>query len=216
MRKALLKISVMLACCLSAGCNSPSPPPVSTPPVLPPSGPTGAAPLAWEKGHPERRSWSQTLRDQIAEHLSTFDGASDITNFCPGYAQLPADDRVHVLATIAVGIAKFESGYDPTRHFGEPPPLGYDSIGLFQLSYEDGFSWCAMDRASKTLEEPINNIRCAVPEMARLVAADQIIAAGVDKGSARGLARYWSVVREGSRHHHAAIRGLARALPKCR
>jgi hypothetical protein len=123
---------------------------------------------------------------------------------------------VEVLSTIAVAVAKRESNYKPGLHYGEPPPLGYDSIGLFQLSYEDGFSWCTLDRTAKSLEDPINNIRCAVPEMAGLVKRDRVIAKGATKSDARGLARYWSVVREGPSHHLAEIRASAAALPYCR
>jgi hypothetical protein len=172
--------------------------------------------LNWEKGHPERSAWTKALLAEVNATLASFDKAIDIASYCPRYRSLDAPNRAYVIATIAVGIAKYESQYDPKLHYGEPPPLGYDSIGLFQLSYEDGFKWCTMDRASKSLEQPIINIQCAVPEMAQLVAADKRIAAGSSKHDARGLARYWSVVRAGPKHHLDDIQKISRALDACR
>ncbi len=172
--------------------------------------------LPWEKAHPERKAWSNALMSDLSDHLASFGSARDIGSFCPNYARLSAADRVWVIATIAVAIAKFESNFNPRQHFGEPPPLGYDSIGLFQLSYEDGFKWCRMNRAAKSLEDPVTNIACTVPEMARLVATDRVLAAGTNSRNTRGLARYWSVVRRGEKHHLGEIRAMATALPHCK
>ncbi len=176
---------------------------------------TPAAALAWESGHPERREWSAALRAAIAAQLASFDTAADFAGFCPSYAGLTPDQRTEVIATLAVAIAFRESGYKPGTVFAEPPPLGVDSIGLFQLSYEDGFSWCDLDRARDTLKDPLNNIACAVPKMARLVAKDRLFAAGSTGSDARGLSRYWSVVRSGPTHFKDEILGKAAALPAC-
>jgi hypothetical protein len=135
------------------------------------------------------------------------------TAFCPSYAHIPDPAKLEVLAAMAVAIAKFESGYDPSEHYHEP--MGYDSIGLFQLSYEDHFSWCRMDRATRSLEDPIVNIQCAVGEMTRLVARDGVIAAGANSSDARGLARYWSTVRLGPSHKLAAVQKLVGGQPGC-
>lgn len=135
------------------------------------------------------------------------------SEYCPHYSSLSNEQRVEALANMAVGIARYESGYDPSQHFAEPG-LGYDSIGLYQLSYEDAFPWCSMDQPSKSLEDPITNIRCAVPEMARLAAKDKIIS-GPTAGDNRGLGRYWSVVRAGSQHKRAQIIEATRAYAAC-
>jgi len=172
------------------------------------------APLAWEQGNPAAAGWSTELRAQIRARLEQFDQASDIAALCPPYEGLSPDSRVEAIAALAVAIARFESDYRPTLHFPEPG-LGYDSIGLFQLSYEDNFSWCNLNRATNSLEDPITNIQCAIPEMATLISRDGVIASGSDGGSARGLARYWSVVREGPTHRLAQITALTRASPAC-
>ncbi|HMS95276.1 MAG TPA: transglycosylase SLT domain-containing protein [Tabrizicola sp.] len=174
-----------------------------------------AAPLAWEANHPERQAWSQRLRAEIALQLGDFGVPSDIASYCPGYGSLPDPQRGEVWATLAVAIARRESSYKPTTVFMEPPPLNVASVGLFQLSYEDGFGWCSLDLASESLKDPLNNIDCAVGAMARYVKRDGVVAAGSSSGDARGLARYWSVIRDGSTHFKAEIMAATRALPFC-
>lgn len=197
--------------------ESGAPAPPTTPPS-PPSAPpssSAAAALPWESNHPERKAWSDELRAQFDAKLDSVEHATDIATYCARYDELPRSDRVTLWATLAVAIAKHESGYDPTQRFAEPPPLGVDSIGLFQLSYEDGFSWCRLDRVAKTLEDPIVNIQCAVPEMAKLIARDEVVAAGSDGRTARGLARYWSVMRSGPSHKLREIREATSSLAMC-
>jgi hypothetical protein len=174
-----------------------------------------AVPLDWEKGHPERAAWSALLRRAIAAELPRFGVPGDIGDYCPKFVSLDAAGRTEALAVMSVAIAKRESGYNPETVFAEPPPLGVDSVGLFQLSYEDGFPWCRLDPASDSLKDPANNIACAVGEMARLVARDGVIASGSVSADARGLSRYWSVLRNGSSHFKTEIQGKVRALPIC-
>ncbi len=184
--------------------------PVTAAPVTVPG-----APLAWEKNHPEKAAWSAHLRNEIRANLPRFGQPGDIANYCSGFAALDEAGRVEALATMAVAIARRESAYKPDTVFAEPPPLNVDSVGLFQLSYEDGFSWCVLDRAQDSLKDPLNNITCAVGEMARLVAKDGQIAAGSSGSNARGLAHYWSVIRDGSGHHKDEIKAATQGAPGC-
>lgn len=204
--------------------DAPPPPPPSEPTVDEPAPPPPPPPpppellmpgLAWENNHSERLPWSAELRTQVRANLLSFNKATDWADFCPGWGSLSDDNKVDVVATMAVGIAKFESNYNPHTIFHEPPPLGVDSVGLFQLSYENGFTWCTLDRPNKSLEDPINNIKCAVPKMAKLIAKDKIIAAGSTGANAMGLSRYWSVMRLGSGHHLEDIRAMTHNLPVC-
>lgn len=185
------------------------PPPPPPPPELLVSG------LAWEINHTERLAWSAELRKQVKSNLPSFDKATDWADFCPSYANLHVDGRVEVIATLAVAIARFESNYDPGKIYREPAPLNVDSVGLFQLSYEDRLTGCVVDRAAKSLEDPINTIRCAVPHMARFIAKDKLVTAGSTGANALGLARYWSVMRLGPTHKLAEIRAATRAAPGC-
>ena len=206
------RVSAVLGCLLLVNAcvvqGETQPDPASTPAV-------SSAPLDWEYGHPERAAWSAALRQGIAAELARFGVPADIAEYCPTFASLDASGRTEALSVMSVAIAKRESAYDPAMVYGEPPPLSVDSIGLFQLSYEDGFSWCRLDRASDSLKDPGTNIACAVGEMARLVARDGVIASGSSSSDARGLARYWSVVRSGASHFKAEIQGKVKAMPIC-
>ncbi|ESQ88227.1 hypothetical protein ABAC460_16325 [Asticcacaulis sp. AC460] len=189
---------------------APPPPPPPPPPELLVSG------LPWEINHAERGAWSVELRKQVRANLASFDKATDWADFCPAWSGLNEDNKVEVVSTLAVAIAKYESNYNPHTIYHEPAPLNVDSVGLYQLSYEDGFTWCTLDRANKSLEDPVNNIRCAVPKMAKLIAKDKVVTAGSTGANAMGLARYWSVVRLGSTHKLTEIRAATRAVGACR
>lgn len=154
--------------------------------------------LSWDTAA-ERKPWSAELVKAVRAHKADLDlGNPDA--FIPGYAKLGADQQVRFWAELIIGMAKFESGWKPHVIFHEPPPLGIDSVGLLQLSYEDqpNYKLEPLDRAKKSLEDPLVNLRCAVKIMAKLLTKDRVVASGAKKQS-RGAARYWSVLREG--HH---------------
>lgn len=215
----LLGVALLsLLACTPEPREAPTPIPAPPPPPPAPPPPPPRVPLAWEQDHPEREPWSERLLALMAEQLPAFDKATDIGLYCPRYVGLDDDGRAHALATMAVSIAFFESAYDPHARVYLPPPLAAQAVGLFQLSYRDRMPWCTMDKTKKSLEDPITNLECAVPKMAQLVELDGVIAQGHDGSSARGLARYWSVIRDdrGRRtHHKAEIQAAVRGLPLC-
>jgi hypothetical protein len=175
-----------------------------------------AAPLAWEKGHSERQVWSNMLRENIKT-----DGLikGDLSWFCPKYLKMDDTAKIEAWASLAVGIALYESNYNPNTVYHEPPSLGVDSIGLFQLSYEDKMSWCDMTKAENTLKSPVENIKCAVGEMKHLLDKDGVVAEGCS-GSPRGLARYWSTMRTdkcGAIHKKDSIKKqVLLSMPSCK
>lgn len=151
--------------------------------------------LSWEKDNPSRATWSGHLQALVESLLSSFEKAADIKRFRPDYEFLSHEQRVAMWAEMIVKISYFESSWKPALHYGEPPPLGYDSIGLLQLSYEDTqyAEFCELDRKAKSLEDPIKNLSCGVKIMAKLVAKYGAISTPSNKGAAA----YWSVLREG-------------------
>jgi len=164
--------------------------------------------LSWDTVA-ERKAWSSQLLASIDTMKAELDrGQPDA--FAPGYSTLAISDQIKFWAEFFVAIARFESNWKPHEIFHEPPPLGVDSVGLLQLSYEDEpvYHLERLDRAGKSLEDPLVNLRCGVKIMSTLVAKDSVVAATVD-GKHRGGARYWSVLRAGDRHHLAEIRGHA-------
>ena len=208
--KTIFFVVAALVCLLR--CQTiPAPTTQNPPPPPPPTStdtPTPVASLSWESSHPERAAWSKELRSQIADVLPAFDAASDRTSFCPKYASLTTAQRIDVWATMAVKIVYLESGYDPNNKYYETT-MGIYSIGLFQLSYEDKMKWCNMN----PLTDPIVNIRCAIPEMKWLVNKDGVVATG-SGSSSRGLARYWSTMRQSG--HYSEIVAVTRALSYCK
>lgn len=210
---------LFLVACAPEPEEAPAPPPViplvaSPPSLLRPPLP----PLAWEQDHPERAAWSAHLVALFRAQLAAFDKAKDISSYCPRYFALDEQNKALALATLAVDIAFHESGYDPRAKVYLPRPLAAWAVGLFQLSYDDVMPWCDMNKNRRSLEDPLANMDCAVPKMAQLVAQDGVIAQGHDGATARGLARYWSVIREDSghrRHRKQEIQDAVRGQPVC-
>jgi hypothetical protein len=153
-----------------------------------------APPLSWEKGHPERKPWSDLTRTIAGQLLRDLDKAKDVSRFCPKYASLGAFDRVNFWAELVSVMAYFESGWKPTTVFKEPAPLNNESIGLLQLSVSDAknYPFCAPIGSRAAIMDPLKNLDCGVRIMAKWVAKDGHITAPDNSG----VGRYWSVVRE--------------------
>lgn len=192
---------------LLAACASPDLP--NAPSAALPSA-AAPAPLGWEDGSAERRLWSETLRAALRPHLATFAKAADGAAFCPAWEGLAPEDRLEVVATLAVGVSRYESGHNPAAVAGKRRKVQW--VGLFQLATDGVFARCAAAEGG-SLTDPLLNIRCAVPAMAELVAEDGRLAGG-DAGPA-GLARWWTVLRPGRRGTLAGIRAETAALPVC-
>jgi hypothetical protein len=173
------------------------------------SGQSGGKPvLRWESGHPERKAWSDELRQAVDNELSTLEKARDIQSFAPNYLSLSRAQRIEVWASIFVGMARFETvpPYDPTCHYREAD--GYDSIGLLQLSFRNQwFYGCESMSSATELEDPLTNIRCGVRVMAFLTDRDKVIASGSGKTS-KGGASYWSTLRDGPRGRLTDIKNM--------
>ena len=164
--------------------------------------------LTWDSA-PERRGWSRQLLESIASARQELDRGNP-EQFAPGYSGLPPPRQIKFWAELFIAIARFESNWRPHEIFHEPPPLGVDSVGLLQLSYEDEpvYRLEHLDRNVKSLEDPLVNLRCGVKIMSTLVVKDSVVASS-DGGRHRGGARYWSVLRAG--HHVDEIRNAAKA-----
>lgn len=149
--------------------------------------------LSWEANHPERLAWSDCARKIVAENLEALEQAKDIEKFCSSYGSMGKSKRVEFWCELIAAMAYYESSWKPAMHFGEPPPLGYDSIGLLQLSYEDRqyAKYGVLDRKKKSLEDPINNLTIGIRVLAYWVKRDACIANDSNKGGGR----YWSVLR---------------------
>lgn len=177
-------------------------------PSLPsPSGSFGA--LRWKHS-----KWDESLKTEIAARFEQLDKVGDdFQRFCPKYKALTRDGKINAFATFFVALARPESDFNENCY--TPDDVGGTaSVGLYQFSYEDKswITWCVFDRKNKSLQDPINNIKCAVGEFARLVTEDGVITKGCNDSSARGGARYWSTLRDdecGNPDYHALDEILA-------
>jgi hypothetical protein len=154
-------------------------------------------PLSWEKGHPERKAWSDQARVTAGVVLREFDKAKDVSRFCPKYAELGAFNRLQFWAELVSVMAYFESGWKPTTVFKEPAPLNNESVGLLQLSTSDARNYASIPRckaiATKAgLMDPLKNLDCGIRIMAHWIAKDGAITTPQN----RGASIYWSVLRE--------------------
>jgi hypothetical protein len=170
--------------------------------------------LPW--GHED---WSLALVKEIDSRWSDFEKAKDIELYCPKFKSLSKMDQQFAWATLFVAIVKRESGYNPKSKMTESN--GDVSQGLFQLTY--GNSHCPKSKSDGDLDDPFININCAVQIAADYAAKDGVVASGgyVQYGAspAKGLARYWSVLRvpdRKSKHHLAEIKSKVQALPFCK
>lgn len=152
--------------------------------------------LPWAGKHKDSSLWTEKLKQEVIKRGLVKLSPVDIMSFCPSYSKQDEQGKLTAWMHLFAIMAKYESSYNPKTYFMEPPPLGYESIGLFQLSYEDqpNYPSCNLNRATKNLEDGITNIRCAVTILSKLVTKDNRIAGKVG-GSWKGGARYWSVLR---------------------
>lgn len=181
--------------------------------------------LSWEKGHPERKEWTDLTASLVRENLSTFSNASDVTEFCPKYKQLDDNGKVHVWSELVSSISKFESAWNPASRYVEKS-MGTDLItgkkvvseGLLQLSYQDeknypdvaackDFNWSADKNLAdndpnKTILSARINLNCGIGILVQLVKRKGVIA---QDSPYRGAPQYWSVTRGGSSHHKSEI-----------
>lgn len=167
-----------------------------------PTDPTStAAPfsLPWEINYPTRAAWTQTLFKNIQSSELAQLELADVSILGTDYHKMTDDERVRRWCELCCRITLYESGYNPLSVYHEPPPLGVDSIGLFQLSYEDQQNYdlpIAISKSNNDLKNALINIDVAVFIMKQLVVENGRIAGKVD-GKWQGLARYWSTMRDG-------------------
>jgi hypothetical protein len=169
--------------------------------------------LSWEKGSPNRKAWSNALMASVAEKFNSFSLAQDNDKLCAKYSVLSPDQKIDLWSEMIVTMATFESSWNPSSAYQEPmPPKGPGTLsqGLLQISVSDkayGGACSAITKSS--LYEPITNISCSVQIMARLIERDHVL----QNSHNLGLARYWSVIRDG--HKIKQITAATNKLPFC-
>lgn len=168
--------------------------------------------LIWEKGHPERASWTQALAAEVEKQLPAFDAASDRKDFCPNYDRLDHADRIQMWSTMIVWDAYYESGWNPkstTVDVGRQNDRDTWSVGLLQMSVVDQRNYnLSLGYGFADLEDPVKNVKLALPIMGSLVRKYGVILGKPGAGS------YWSTLRPATKGR--AIQAMTRSLVFCR
>lgn len=191
-------LAAVLILILASCANLPTKPKPDAEPVsgIPDAAQPSKIVLPWDGKHADADKWTMTIQKEIIKKEMVKLSPVDIMSFCPGYAK--ADDQGKLVAwmNLISIMTKFESSFNPKTKFMEPPPLGYESIGLMQLSYQDqpNYPTCELNRSLKNLEDGSHNLRCGLIILNKLVQQDNRIAGQVS-GRWKGGARYWSVLR---------------------
>ena len=176
--------------------------------------------LAWAGKHKDADLWTEKLKQAIVASNLPESVPTDIKTFCPGYEKLDKQGKLVVWMQLMSIMTKYESSFNPKTYYMEPPPLGYSSIGLFQLSYEDQANYpdCQLIRKEKNLEDGVTNIKCAVIILSKLVSRDNRVAGYV--GGWKGGARYWSVLRSDNkgkpRPAYSGIVAYMKSVKECK
>lgn len=92
-----------------------------------------------------------------------------ILELCPNFFESSDDDKKAFWALFFASIARYESNFDSTSRFKEPPPLDEWSEGLLQLSYgnEKAYKGCKLDAKKKNIFNSQVNLECGVIIMAK-------------------------------------------------
>lgn len=154
--------------------------------------------------------WSKTLAKSIDEQWDVLKLATDVPALCPQYSSLFEMDQKRAWGEIFVAVAYYESAWKTDTKYYEKT-MGYNSEGLFQLSYVDEeWAKCGIDKVSKNLLDPHVNIKCAVKIMALQIKRTKEIL--LRKGM------YWAVIREGGKYEKIdeIKKRVVSALPKCK
>ncbi|NQZ01269.1 MAG: hypothetical protein HRT45_11440 [Bdellovibrionales bacterium] len=161
--------------------------------------------MDWHSQHPSSDEWTLLMLESLEEfgQLLIDKRPQDITRFCPEYDSLNAKGRVWFWVYLFSVMARYESAFDPETFFREPFNDRFgnrvESRGLLQISVESGRGYRCDIPQEEDLHDPAVNLECGVRIMERWIGRDSVLS-GQQGSSWRGGARYWAVLRGGSRN----------------
>jgi hypothetical protein len=160
-----------------------------TPIVVPPM--PGPIKARWDSKHADAAKWTAHVAALVEKSGLLQTSPKDLKDF--GGRNSTAF-WVYLLSCMA----ELESGFRPTLEYKEKFKNGKGelviSTGLLQLSYESAGGYGFKTTTAK-LKDPYHNLEVGVAILSKWVKADGVIAAGTNKATARGGARFWSVLR---------------------
>jgi hypothetical protein len=147
-------------------------------------------PLPWEKNHPERTEWTNTLYSLIDQKFASLEKVKDMGQFCPKYYSLRDDQKKIAWALLFDSIIYYESGYNPKSSsvdVGSKNDKSTWSVGLFQISSTDSKNWkIPFSFSYEELKDPKNNMKLALEIFSKQLDRQNLIV--VSKSL------YWAVI----------------------
>jgi hypothetical protein len=89
--------------------------------------------LSWEKSRPQAILWSKYVYSVIEKEepqMLAADAALDTDLFCPRFKEMTSDQRLNFWGELFSGMAKYESGWNPTSRYIETTMGNVILIGI--------------------------------------------------------------------------------------
>jgi hypothetical protein len=163
-------------------------------------------PFLWDEFNP-KGTWAYSISKglNMNSNLHLLNRApTDILDFCPRYFSLDKNLKEKFWIALLNQVVKFESAFIPHTASDEgrydPKSKGVISSGLTQISIRSSkqecyqIRGCSSVRSQGDLYHPNKNLGCAVAIMSCLAERDSCVSC--KDGNWKGIARYWSTLRD--------------------
>lgn len=177
----------------------------------------------WETKSAQGAAYTAYARDAIAGEpgATLLDTTpADVGAFCPAYGLLDRTGRVAFWVALISAMAEKESDFNPAAKHTEDFSDSQGAVvsrGLLQISRESTKHYGCEFSNDDELHDAHKNLECGVRVLAKLVSRDLWISGRTDDAKKNGYlggARYWSVLRPGSKLE--LIRRRTAELELCR
>ena len=155
---------------------------------------------------PESDIWTEATLEALGAHGAPLVAMvpRDIDRYCPAYAARGAEDRKAFWVNFIASLARHESTYRPEVSGGDGR-----WHGLLQIAPATARGYGCTAESARGLKNGALNLSCGVRIMARTVARDGVISAGM-----RGVAADWGPFHQPRKRED--IQSYTRGLDVCR
>ena len=161
-------------------------------------------PMRWDH-RPEGDAWTETAFAALASHGATLTAMTpaDIEAWCPAYPEASEQERKAFWTGLISALAKHESTWNPRAVGG-----GGKWFGLVQIAPATARGYGCEARSGEALKDGEANLACAIRIMARTVARDRVVSAGM-----QGVAADWGPFHSARKRED--MRSWVQAQPYC-
>lgn len=159
----------------------------------------------WRRDHPQYHEMAKKMILTESPEILTVIPA-DVEAYAPNYKTWSQEERLEYWALMLSIISWMESSHR-TEHFYEEVGIidstgnNVTSRGLLQFSFESSRAYAPEIKKPEDLHIPEMTLKAGAVAFRRFLTSDKVISAG-RKGEWRGLARYWSVLRNNEKHEN--------------